>query len=101
MSVVFYAESKKSKAYLTLSAAMAGHLLAALDYEAAALARDSRLSPEDVLLRIAAVRRQFEQGCGREFTAEGVDQRQMLEHLQELEVVAVRALDAGRSIVLL
>jgi hypothetical protein len=46
-------------------------------------------------------RRQFEQGCGREFTAEGVDQRQMLEHLQELEAVAVRALDVGRSIVLL
>ena len=101
MSVVFFAESQKSKAYLTLSDPMARHLLAALDYEAAALARDAQLSPEDVLLRIIAVRRQFEQGCGREFTAPDVDERRMLEHLQELEAVAVRARDVGRNIVLL
>ena len=101
MSVVFYAESKKSKAYLTLSAAMARHLLAALDYGDAVLAPDARLSPEDVLLRIAAVRRQFEQGCGREFTAPEADERQVLEHMQDLEAVAVRAHDVGRNIVLL
>jgi hypothetical protein len=101
MSVVFFAESKKSNGYLTLSDPMARHLLVVLDYEVAAVARDAQLRPDDVLLRIAAVRRQFGQGCGREFTAEGVDERLLLEHLQELEAVAVRARDVGRNIVLL
>jgi hypothetical protein len=101
MSVVFFAESTKTKAYLSLSAPLARHLLVALDYEVAAVAREAQLAPEDVLLRIEAVRRQFAQGCGREFTAEEVDERQMLEHLQELEAVAARAREVGRNIVLL
>jgi hypothetical protein len=101
MAVVFFAESKKSKAYLSLPAPLARHLLVALDYQVAEVAREAQLIPEDVLLRIAAVRRQFAQGCGREFTAEEVDERQMLGHLQELEAVAVRASEVGRNIVLL
>jgi hypothetical protein len=101
MAVVFFAESKKSRGYLSLSAAVARHLLVALDYEIAAVAREAELTPEDVLLRIGSVRRQFAQGCGQEFTAPDVSEGQMLEHLRELEAVAVRARDVGRKIVLL
>jgi hypothetical protein len=101
MSVVFFADSKHKNAYLSLPGSIARHMLIALDYDIEAVAKDAQLTPEDVLLRIALVRRQFSLGCGCEFTCEEVNDRQMLAHLHDLEKVAVRAHNAGRNIVLL
>jgi hypothetical protein len=101
MSIVFLAESKPKKVYLSLPAAVARHVLIALDYDIAAVAREARLLPSDVLLRIDVVRRQFVQGRGDEFTCDQADEGQMLAYLQELEKVARRAHDLGKNIVLL
>jgi hypothetical protein len=101
MSVVFFAESKQKKAYLSLPGSIARHLLVALDYDIQEVAREAQLAPEDVLIRISVVRRQFSLGSGTEFTCDEVDERGMLIHLHELEKVAVRALDLRRNIVLL
>jgi hypothetical protein len=101
MAVVFFAESKQKKAYLSLPGSVARHVLTALDYDIEAVARDAQLTPTDVLLRIEVVRRQFVQGRGEEFTCDEVDEGQMLAHLQELEQVARRAHDLGRNVVLL
>src|SRR5438105_1107810 len=67
MSVVFFADSKQKKAYLSLPGSIARHLLIALDYDIEEVARDAQLAPEDVLVRISVVRRQFSLGGGQEF----------------------------------
>jgi hypothetical protein len=101
MAIVFFAESKQKRAYLSLPGSVARHVLIVLDYDIETVAREAQLMPEDVLLRIAAVRRQFALGCSREFTCEEVDERQLLAYLQDLEKVAVRAKTVGRNVVLL
>lgn len=101
MSVVFFADSKQKKAYLSLPGAIARHLLIALDYDIETVAKEAQLAPEDLLLRISVVRRQFSLGGGQEFTGDDVDEGEMLAYLHELENVAVRALDVRRNIVLL
>ncbi len=101
MSVVFFVDCKQNSPSLRLPGPVACHILMALGYDLEAVAQAARLMPDDVLPRIGAVRRQFALGGSCEFTSEEVDEHRLLEHLRELEKVALRALNSGRNIVLL
>jgi hypothetical protein len=101
--VTFYAENEQNKAqsaWLRLPAELGHCLLFALGYEPRDMAFFRELPPREILIRIHSVRRQFAIGRGREFTCSGVNERQLLGELAELEKVARHARE-GSSIVLL
>ena len=94
MSVTFYVDDERNRAesaWLRLPAAWAGHLLFALAYEPQDRLRPCELRPEDVLARIASVRRQIALGRGREFTSAEIGEPLLLLELAELERLAQRA----------
>jgi hypothetical protein len=101
MSVTFFVEPGQDSGYLSLSTPVACHLLTALGYDLRDVARSDALHPDDLLPRIAAVHGQFALGRGREFTADGLDERQMLGCLAGLERVVGRASAGGKTIMLL
>ena len=75
--------------------------MTALAYDLDDVADTEQLSPEDLMARIAGVRRQFVIGRGKEFTSAGMEEKEVLRLLEELECVAGRALEGGTKIVLL
>jgi hypothetical protein len=101
MTVVFFVDPQQDSGYLSMSTPVACHLLTALGYDLENVARMDCLAPADLLPRIAAVRRQLALGRGSEFTADGLDEPQMLGHLVELEKVVSRAYLGGKNVVVL
>jgi hypothetical protein len=101
MSVTFYAQSRQDGAFsacLSLPAALADHLLFALDYELRDWTQPYELLAADVLGRIAAVARQFAVGHGAEFTSNEMNEADLLSNVQRLESVAQRAIIWGGGI---
>ena len=104
MSRTFYVEDARNQAesaWLRLPVALADYLLFALAYEARDLVFLRHLGPEDVLARIASVRRQFALGRGSEFTSDEIDEPLLPGDLTELERLAGQARERGTSVLLL
>ena len=101
MSVTFYAQNRQDGAYsacLSLRAALADHLLFALDYEPRDWTQPYELLAADLLGRIAVLARQFALGHGREFTSNEMNEADLVGNLQRLECVAQRAIIWGGGI---
>jgi hypothetical protein len=102
--VTFYvadeANSAKS-AWLRLPTGLANYLLFALAYEPWEPIFFGQLRPEDVLARIASVRRQFALGRGCEFTSALIEEPLLLGELTQLERLAEHARQRDTSVLLL
>jgi hypothetical protein len=104
VSRTFYVDDERNKAesaWLRLPIALADYLLLALGYAPRDLVFFRELRPEDVLARIASVRRQFALGRGCEFTSAEIDEPLLLGELTGLERLAVQALEKDTSVLLL
>jgi hypothetical protein len=104
MAVTFYVENKGNRAdstWLRLSAELGDYLLFALGYDPRDVAFLRALGPEDVLARIASVRRQFALGHGCEFTSAEIEEPLLLGELTELERLAKQARAKHTSVLLL
>lgn len=92
--VTFYVEDKRNtaeSAWLRLPAVLANDLMVALAFEPWDRVFFRRLPPEDILARIACVRRQFAIGRGREFTSAVIEESRLLGELTKLERLAEKA----------
>jgi hypothetical protein len=101
MSVTFYVDNKQARAWLRLPGTLADYLLLALGYEPWDLGFFRGLRPNDVLARIASVRRQFALGRGCEFTSAEIKDSWLLGELAELEKLARRARESETSVLVL
>ena len=104
MPVTFYVEDERNKAesvWLRLPIVLAGYLLFALAYEPRDLVYFRELRPEDVLARIASMRRQFALGRGCEFISAEIEEPLLLSGLMELERLAELARAKDTRVLLL